>query len=138
LRLLFQQILFIDRFFSPEIEYEVDVFLQVYFPNIAGERVRNLPLGRISEGSILVNQIDTETVIPIPNEFVDSGLEMALLFLSSDYTYIDAYIVKPNCILCELNAKLDLVLANLGIPAPAIAATASTVDIPTFFILGFV
>ena len=38
----------------------------------------------------------------------------------------------------ELNAKLDLVLANLGIPVPAIAATASTADLPTFFILGFV
>ena len=49
-------------------ELELDVFLQVYFPTTTGERVRNLALGKLKDGQIKLNEVDTETVVPIPNE----------------------------------------------------------------------
>ncbi len=77
-------------------ELEIDCYLQIYFPAVIGEQVRNIPLGRITEGSILLNRTDTETALPIPEEFIDTGLEMALLFLSSDSTFIQAAVVKKK------------------------------------------
>ena len=74
-------------------ELEIDVFLQVYFPSNSGERVRNLPLGKITEQSILLNQTDTESVVAISQEFLGTGVEMALLFLASSNTYLEAYII---------------------------------------------
>ncbi|MEO1692186.1 MAG: hypothetical protein AAFR63_11755 [Cyanobacteria bacterium J06631_6] len=94
-------------------EMEIDVFLQVYFPSQSGERLRNLPLGKLKDGIIKLNETDTETVVPIPNEFVDSGLEMALFFLSSDETFIEVYILGKDCTLCNLDLKIDAILENL-------------------------
>lgn len=78
-------------------ELEIDCYLQVYFPAIIGEQIRNIPLGKISEQSILLNISDTQTASVIPQEFLDTGLEMALLFLASSTTFIQAAIIKPDC-----------------------------------------
>ena len=117
-------------------EVEIDCYLQVYFPAVIGEQVRVIPLGRISEQSILLNLKDTETASVIPAEFLDTSLEMALLFVPSSDTFIQAAVIKPDCTICELKAqvtaldtKLNLVLASLNIPQPVTPATASASNI---------
>lgn len=133
-------------------ELEIDCFLQVYFPAGPGERVRNLRLGSLKDGVIKLNETDTETVIPIPNEFVDSDLEMALFFLSSDTTFLEVYVLGAECGLKNdvlalgdrldaLEAKIDnlvtqnsdnasnlttilnLILTAVGVPVPIPAAS---------------
>ena len=79
------------------IQLEIDVFLQVYFPVGIKERSRNLALGKLKDGQIKLNEVDTKTVVPIPNEFVDSNLEMALFFLSSDTTYLEVFVLTQDC-----------------------------------------
>lgn len=112
-------------------ELEIDVFLQVYLPNSSGERVRNIPFGKVEEQAILLNVTDTETLITIPSEYVDSSLEMALLFLASDAVYLEVYIVGVDCSLCEIRNRqinmfnilidiqitLNQILNALNIPA---------------------
>ncbi len=90
-------------------ELEIDVYLQVYLPGIIGETVRNVPLGKIEEQSILLNVTDTETANLIPTEYQNTGLEMALLFLASDTTYLYAIAVSPKCNLCQLKAQNDAI-----------------------------
>ena len=94
-------------------ELQIDVFLQVYFPALIGEQVRVIPLGRIEEQAVVLNIIDSETVQVIPNEFVDTNLEMALLFLASDETFIQATIVKPNYTLNDISDSLEEINAKL-------------------------
>jgi hypothetical protein len=83
-----------------EYELEIDVFIQIYIPTSTGEITRNLPLST-------ANPLDTETMITIPSEYVDSGLEMALLFLASSNTYLEAYVIGAACTLCSLDSKLN-------------------------------
>ncbi len=125
-------------------ELEIDVFLQVYLPANSGERIRNLPLGKLVEGQIKLNQTDTETIAAIPYEYVGSGLEMALFFLASSTTYIEAYAVGSDCTLCqireeilalsqEVNARFDGVdgrLSNIENVLSQILATVNTPDPP--------
>ena len=97
-------------------ELEIDVFLQVYF-NLGGREVaRILPIAKIEEQAILLNKTDTETLFTIPQELVDSNTEMALLFLSSDNTYLEVYIVKSSLDikneLTTINNKLNLIINN--------------------------
>lgn len=115
------------------VEYQIDVFLQVYFPAITGEQVRAIPLGQIEEQAILLNVTDTERVQTIPSEFVDTGLEMALLFLSSDSTFIQAAIIKPSCSLTDVCSSLDAVNARLTTIESAITniTVPATVSTPT-------
>ena len=131
------------------VEMEIDVFLQVYFPTATGERVRNLPLGKLKDGEIKLNETDSETLISIPYEFVDSGLEMALFFLSSDTTYLDVYVVGADCTLCEIKSSieqlqnansltqqiLELILNFLGISTPFLPAAPPTSAQSSFFFL---
>lgn len=84
-------------------ELEIDIFLQVYLPMPTGEKIRNLPL-------FIANPYDTETLITIPHEYVDSGLEMALLFLSSSTTYLEAYVIDESCTLSGINTKLNQII----------------------------
>ena len=86
-------------------ELEIDCFLQLYVTGLTGEIVRNIPLGRIEEQAILLNISDTETVQSIPAEYLNSGLQMRLLFLASEATFLYAYIIKPDCTLCDLSAQ---------------------------------
>ena len=95
-------------------ELELDVFLQVYFPTTSGERVRNLALGKLKDGQIKLNEVDTETVVPIPNEFLDSGLEMALFFLASESITLEVYVLGQDCTLCELENKIDSLDSKLN------------------------
>ncbi len=88
-------------------ELEIDVYLQVYLPGILGEVARNIPLGKISDTALLLNISDTETSQVIPSEYQNTGLEMALLFLASDTTFLYATVVKPDCNLCQLSAQLN-------------------------------
>jgi hypothetical protein len=81
-------------------ELEIDVFLQVYLPTNSGETTRNLPLS-------VFNPHDTETLITIPAEYVDSDLEMALLFLASSTITLEAHVVGAACTLCSIDTKLD-------------------------------
>ncbi len=118
-------------------ELEIDVYLQVYLPGIIGETVRNVPLGKIEEQSILLNVTDTETASLIPIEYQNTNLEMALLFLASDTTYLYAIAVSPDCNLCQLKtqndaiqntlttmqATLQQILDAVGQPVPASAPT---------------
>ncbi len=104
-------------------ELEIDVFLQVYFPAVVGEQVRNIPLGRIEEQAVLINVTDTETANVIPSEFSDTGLEMALLFLASNTTFIQAAIFTKDCSLTQIcngleaiNLRLTQIEQTLGIP----------------------
>lgn len=143
---------YIDAPLLPE-ELEIDVFLQVYFSAAAGERVRNLALGKLKDGQIKLNETDTETVVPIPSELLNTGLEMALYFTPSDTTFLEVYAVGKNCSLCGIDNKIDaigdrldelenassatdvilnLILNSLGIPVPVIAGTQAQQD---FFFL---
>lgn len=104
-------------------ELEIDCFLQVYF-NLGGrELVRVLPLGKIEEQAILLNKTDTETIFTIPQELVNSGHEMALLFLASDNTFLEVYIIKKiynlEDELIKINNKLDLILSRQLQPTPS-------------------
>lgn len=125
---------------SLNAELEIDVFLQVYLPSILGETVRSIPLGKIEAQAILLNITDTETFNCIPYELQNTGVEMALLFLASDTTFLYAEVIKPNCNLCVIateldgiNQKIDLILSSLGIPQPVNAV--STND--NFFVLQY-
>jgi hypothetical protein len=71
-------------------EVEIDVFLQLYLPF---NQVRNIPLGKISEQAVLLNLTDTESISVIPEEFMDTDLEMALLFLPSQAFTLQAYVI---------------------------------------------
>ena len=88
-------------------EIEIDVFLQVYFPRVVGEKVRNLPLGKLSEGQLLLNQADTESLVTIPSEYIGSDLEMALFFLPSDTTRLEVFVIGANCTLCGIKTQLQ-------------------------------
>jgi len=134
-------------------EMEIDVFLQVYFPVFGGERVRNLALGKLKDGQIALNETDTETVVPIPNEFLDSGLEMALYFTPSDPIFLEVYVLGVDVTIETIDQKieaigdrlddletdngnidliLNLILNALGVPVPVIAGTTAQQD---FFFL---
>lgn len=124
------------------VELEIDVFLQVYFPAIIGEQVRNIPLGKISEQSILLNVSDTETANIIPNEFLDTGLEMALLFLTSDTTFLQAAVIKKNCsmtFMCQsletITSRLDAIENALSAIAPIVNSSVPTTQQQSFFFL---
>lgn len=126
-------------------ELEIDVFLQVYLPGIFGETARNIPLGKIESQAILLNVTDTETANLIPLEYQNTNLEMALLFLASDTTFLYALVVKPDCNLCllkdqleQLNTKVDLILNELSIPIPVVLASLSQGDFVQLNILGII
>ena len=126
-------------------EVEIDCYLQVYFPAEIGEQVRVIPLGKISEGSILLNISDTETASVIGVEFANTKLEMALLFLASSETFLQAAVVKPDCTICQLetqiknlDTKLNLVLGSLNIPQPVVSATATASSTNQLRILGII
>lgn len=97
-----------------EPELEIDVFLQVYFPTSNNERIRVLSIGKISEASVLLNVTDTESVVTIPVEYVGTGLEMALLFLASSTTYLEAYVIGKNCTVCQLKAEIEAIKNTLS------------------------
>lgn len=134
-------------------ELEIDVYLQVYFPTQLGERLRNLKLGSIADGEIRLNQTDTETVVPIPNEFIDSGLEMALFFTPSEPIFLEVFVLGKDVTVKSLDLKLDrivnrldnletsnenldlvlnLILNAIGVPVPIVAGTPAQQD---FFFL---
>ena len=74
-----------------------------------------MPLGKLNNGQIILNQTDTESLTTIPSEYVDQGLEMALFFLSSDITYLEVYVLGANCTLCSVDAKVDEILSTLQV-----------------------
>ena len=95
------------------VELEIDVYLQVYLPTATGERLRNLALGKLKDGNIKLNEIDTETVVPIPSEFIDSGLEMAFYFTPSESIFLEVYVLEKQCTICTIDQKIDnLIAAN--------------------------
>lgn len=119
-------------------DLEIDCFLQIYF-NLGGREVaRNLPLGKIEEQAILLNKTDTETIFSIPQEFVNSNHEMALLFLSSDNTFLEVYAVRKSINLADeltlINNKLDLILNNLDFVTLPTLPTPITSEQGFFFI----
>ena len=95
-------------------ELEIDVYLQVYFPTAQSQRVRNLPLGKITEQSILLNQTDTESVVAIPEEFLGTGLDMALLFLASSTTFLEVYVITKNFTVERLQNDIDQIKEQLN------------------------
>lgn len=95
-------------------ELEIDVFLQVYFPTTLGEQVRNLPLGKIEEQAVLLNITDTQSLVTIPSEYLNTGLEMALLFLASSSTFLQVNVLSPECTLCSLDSKLTTISESLN------------------------
>ena len=127
---------YIDTPFS-SAELEIDVFLQVYFPVAGGERIRVLPLGKISEQSILLNQVDTESVVSIDQEFLGTGLEMALLFLPSSNTYLEAYVVTKNYTIQRLQVDIDAINERLNSIETGIDSGSITRDLleQLFFLL---
>lgn len=94
-------------------ELEIDAYLQVYFPTATGERLRNLPLGKLKDGQIKLNEIDSISVETIGLELLDSGLEMAIYFTPSQPIFLEVYVLGQECTLCSLDAKLDAILENL-------------------------
>ena len=120
-------------------ELEIDVFLQVYVESVIGEIARNVPLGRISESSILLNKIDTEILQFIPTELQNTGLEMALLFVpaSGETSFLYAYVIQPDCNLCTIDNKLDLISDAIGVIIPPTPVTATTSTFNSLFALGF-
>ena len=127
-------------------ELEIDCYLQIYVQGILGEIVRNVPLGRIEEQSVLLNLADTEICSIIPAELLETGLEMALLFVPSiaETAFIYATVIKPDCSLCALDArldviesKIDLIDAKLRILIPVVPASMDSGDFNHFFLLSF-
>ncbi len=127
-------------------ELEIDCYLQIYVQGILGEIVRNVPLGRIEEQSILLNLADTEICSIIPAELLETGLEMALLFVPSaaETAFIYASVIKPDCSICALDArldviesKIDLIDAKLNILIPVIPVSIDSGDFNQFFLLSF-
>ncbi len=112
-------------------DLEIDVFLQVYFPVGASERVRNLPLGKVEEQAILLNVTDTQSVVTIPNEYVDSGLEMALLFLASYSTFLEVYVLGRDCTLCQIKAQNTAIKSQLDDMQNTLAQILTAVSTPT-------
>lgn len=78
--------------------------MQLYLPN---DEVRNIPLTRIEEQSILLNIADSETATVISGEFVDTDLDMALLFLPSESFFLQAFVITKDISLIELGQQLD-------------------------------
>lgn len=89
-----------------EAELEIDAYLQVYFPTATGERLRNLPLGKLKDGEIKLNEIDSISVETIGLELIDSGLEMAIYFTSSDTTFLEVYVLGLECTLCGIKSQV--------------------------------
>ena len=87
-----------------DTEVEIDVFLQIYLPN---EKIRNIPLGKITEQAVLLNLTDTESVSIIPEEFQDTDLEMALLFLPSDSFTLEVFAITKDVTLSSINQQLE-------------------------------
>ncbi len=110
-------------------ELEIDVFLQVYFPAVIGEQVRNIPLGRIEEQAVLLNVTDTETANIIPSEFSDTGLEMALLFLASNTTFIQAAIVTKDCSLTQVCEEVADLRGEVTALQDSLTQSQSTLDL---------
>ena len=133
-------------------ELEINVYLQVYFPAITGEQVRVIPLSLVIEQSILLNRTDSETALTIPSEFLDTGLEMALLFLASDSTFMQAVVVTKNCSLTQvcndiadiqsritsIEQTLNLISTVLDILPPLIPAQMNALNFNPLFILGII
>ena len=98
--------------------------MQVYFPFITGEIARNYPLGKIEEQTILLNITDTESLVSIPQEFLDTGLEMALLFLASDTTFFEVFVIQKNYNLPDrlqtIENQLTLLQNQLNLELPVI------------------
>lgn len=86
-----------------DTEVEIDVFLQIY---LSIEQIRNIPLGKITEQAVLLNLTDTESVSIIPEEFQDTDLEMALLFLPSESFTLQAFIITKDVTLNSLSEQL--------------------------------
>jgi carbohydrate-binding DOMON domain-containing protein len=95
-------------------ELEIDCYLQIYLPTNNQEKVRVIPLGKIEEQSILLNLVDTESVVFIPEEYQDTGLEMALLFVPSNFTtvYFEVFVIKKIINLQIIGERL-LAIQNL-------------------------
>lgn len=93
------------------VEVEIDVFLQIYLPF---NQVRNIPLGKISEQTVLLNLTDTETLSVIPEELIDTDLEMSLLFLPSQAFALEAWIVTKQVTLLALQQQLVDIESDLN------------------------
>ena len=87
-------------------DVEIDVFLQLYLPN---NKVRNIPLGKLEEQAILLNQTDTETASFIPYEYQDTTLEMALLFLPSEAFTLQAFVITKEVTLLGIQDQLAVI-----------------------------
>lgn len=95
-------------------EIEIDVYLQVYLPTSSTERVRIVPLGKLKDGEIKLNETDSETLVPIPYELIDTGLEMALYFTSSDTTFLEVYVIGIKCSLCQVQSGILAISEDLN------------------------
>lgn len=129
-------------------ELEIDCYLQVYIPAVTGEVVRVINLGKIVEQAVYLNLADTETLSIIPSELLDTGLEMALLFLPSDETFIQAAVITQDCSVCEelaimrqelaiVRQQNDLILQSLGVFSP-VSSGLSQAQFQSLYILGVI
>lgn len=92
------------------VEVEIDVFLQIYLPF---NQVRNIPLGKINEQAVLLNLTDTESLSVIPEELMDTDLEMSLLFLPSQAFTLEAWIITKQVTLLQLQQGLNEIKQDL-------------------------
>ncbi len=114
-----------------DTEIEIDVFLQIY---LSFNQVRNIPLGKIEEQAVLLNITDSETCQFIPQEYLDTDLEMALLFLPSESMYLEAFVINQNVLLSDLQNQLSEIQLLLQ-DAPTLEDIADTVvDIGNLFL----
>lgn len=89
-------------------ELEIDCYLQIYLPSNNQPIIRVISLGKIEEQNFSLNSIDTESIVFIPEEYQDTGIEMALLFVPSDFTttYLEAFVIKKNANLQTIAERL--------------------------------
>ncbi len=89
----------------------------------------------------MLNLTDTESLVSIPSEFLDTDLEMSLLFLASDNTYLEVYVIEKYSLESRLNQLenlLNLIIDFLGIPAPVSpVANLDSVNFTRLNLLGF-
>lgn len=120
-------------------EIEIDCYLQIYIPALADEIVRVVNLGTIIEQAVYLNLADTDTLSVIPAELLDTGLSMALAFVPSDNTFIQAAVITKNCSVCEelaiIKQQNEQILNALGIVSP-VESNFSQAQFQTFYFLG--
>jgi hypothetical protein len=88
-----------------DTEYEIDCYVQVHISIEELEFTRNYPLSKIKDDGAFFNRVDTDTLFILPRELLDTSAKLSLVFLSSDNTFLEAYILVKD----DLNTSENII-----------------------------